>query len=220
MVVALQSYLNDLTVESNIRRSARIVVFNPQPRPADPKIAYMHANISQIKTARIHYIFKVFKPRRVCCRVLDMHIISNDQQIKLILASGSSSSATISLDVWSENIPLSSSSLLNSSGWGLLRLIIPLILFWSDATSKHSFVMRPNTLRRIGSCVATPWSKVFFAPSMPLHTIIRDRREAGGVRHDPQYVMGKNVVKMWRRSFLAWHQRVNISASSWHIQRQ
>lgn len=25
----------------------------------------------------------------------------------------------------------------------------------------------------------------------------------GGVRHDPQYVMGKNVVKMWRRSFPA-----------------
>ena len=74
MVVALQSYLNDLTeVESNIRRSARILVFNPQPWPADPKIAYMHANISQIKTARIHYIFKVFKPRRVCCRALARH---------------------------------------------------------------------------------------------------------------------------------------------------
>lgn len=99
MVVALQSYLNDLTVESNIRRSARILVFNPQPWPADPKIAYMHANIFQIKTARIHYIFKVFKPPRVCRRALDMHIISNDQQIKLILASGSASSATISLDV-------------------------------------------------------------------------------------------------------------------------
>ena len=25
--------------------------------------------------------------------------------------------------------------------------------------------------------VATPWSKVFFAPSMPLKTIIRDQRE-------------------------------------------
>lgn len=98
MVVALQSYLNDLTVESNIRRSARILVFNRQPWPADPKIAYMHANISQIKTAKIHYIFKVFKPRRVWS-ALDIHIISNDQQIKLILASGSSSSATISLDV-------------------------------------------------------------------------------------------------------------------------
>lgn len=100
MVVALQSYLNDLTeVESNIRRSARILVFNPQPWPADPKIAYMHANIFQIKTARIHYTFKVFKPPRLCRRALDMQIISNDQQIKLILASGSASSATISLDV-------------------------------------------------------------------------------------------------------------------------
>lgn len=100
MVVALQSYLNDLTeVESNIRRSARILVFNPQPWPVDPKIAYMHANIFQIKTARIHYIFKVFKPPRLCRRALDMQIISNDQQIKLILASGSASSATISLDV-------------------------------------------------------------------------------------------------------------------------
>ena len=160
MVGALQSYLNNLTVESNIRRSARILVFNnPQPWPTDPKIAYMHANIFQTKTARIHYIFKVFKPRRVCRRALDMHIISNDQQIKLILASGSTSSATISLDVWSENIPVSSSSLLNSSGWGLLRLIIPLILFWSDAISKHSFVMLSNTLRRIGSCVATFWPR-------------------------------------------------------------
>ena len=27
--------------------------------------------------------------------------------------------------------------------------------------------------------------------------------KSGGVRHDPQYVMGKNVVKMWRRSFPA-----------------
>ena len=70
MVLALQPFPNNLTVESNIRRSARILVFNPQPWPSDPKIAYMHANISQIKTARIHYIFNVFKPRSVCRRAL------------------------------------------------------------------------------------------------------------------------------------------------------
>ena len=70
MVVALQPFPNNLTEESNIRRSAKILVFNPQPWPTDPKIAYMYANSSQIKTARIHYIFKVFKPRRVCRRAL------------------------------------------------------------------------------------------------------------------------------------------------------
>ena len=31
----------------------------------------------------------------------------------------------------------------------------------------------------------------------------RKTSDSGGVRHDPQYVMGKNVVKMWRRSFPA-----------------
>lgn len=44
------------------------------------------------------------------------------------------------------------------------------------------------------------WMKIDFHISISL---LCSSFTAGGVRHDPQYVMGKNVVKMWRRSFPA-----------------